>query len=321
MSSTTPIPRVRGRGRPSRACARLQAEFGDGVAITYVMAGLAREFERPGGDQRRRARRVRRERDAGRPAGVARRAPQSSYPACMAVKAAAEQGLDGPYLRRRARGADGAAPAARHARRAGGRRPRVPGLDRGALRASTCAPARSSSASARTSSVRAASPEHHERPRVPFPSFESAREHGGRRATGERSVRLRATRACARRPPGDRAPAAGVGGGRAALRAHGDSRGRRRPATCPGRAPRPSSGGWRPSGGCGRSACSPASCGSPPERRAQHLDEDGRVAPDALGRGRRALGEIESSARSSRRRRPSPMSRSSTAPRRPSNVV
>src|SRR3712207_9352526 len=26
--------------------------------------------------------------------------PRSSYPACLAVKAAAEQGLDGPYLRR-----------------------------------------------------------------------------------------------------------------------------------------------------------------------------------------------------------------------------
>jgi hypothetical protein len=32
-------------------------------------------------------------------AGRAGRAPRSTYPACLAVKAAAEQGLDGPYLR------------------------------------------------------------------------------------------------------------------------------------------------------------------------------------------------------------------------------
>jgi len=79
---------------------RLQVEFGDEVEITYVMSGLAREF--------------------GDPAPVASELlevaetsgmpvdprlwlaspPRSSYPACMAVKAAAEQGLAGPYLRR-----------------------------------------------------------------------------------------------------------------------------------------------------------------------------------------------------------------------------
>ena len=79
---------------------RLEAEFGDGVAITYCMAGRAREFPKP-------VEELGAWLEAGAASGMPVDArlwldapPRSSYPACLAVKAAAEQGLDGPYLRR-----------------------------------------------------------------------------------------------------------------------------------------------------------------------------------------------------------------------------
>jgi hypothetical protein len=79
---------------------RLLAEFGDQVAITYVMAGRARSFDAPVAELQAWL-------QAGASSGMPVDArlwldapPKSSYPACLAVKAAAEQGLDGPYLRR-----------------------------------------------------------------------------------------------------------------------------------------------------------------------------------------------------------------------------
>ena len=78
---------------------RIEAEFGDEVRITYVMGGLSREFTDPLGELRRWL-------DVaaeGMPVDARMwldAPPKSSYPACLAVKAAAEQGLDGPYLRR-----------------------------------------------------------------------------------------------------------------------------------------------------------------------------------------------------------------------------
>jgi putative protein-disulfide isomerase len=72
---------------------RLGVEFGAGVSITYVMAGLAREFAGPHDA------RVREWLDAAEASGMPvdprlwLEGPlQTSYPACMAVKAAAEQG-------------------------------------------------------------------------------------------------------------------------------------------------------------------------------------------------------------------------------------
>jgi hypothetical protein len=76
-------------------------EFGDGVDVTYVMGGLAREF----GD---RAQLVlswlEHSAESGMPVDPriwANGAPRSSYPACIAVKAAAEQGGEAEerYLR------------------------------------------------------------------------------------------------------------------------------------------------------------------------------------------------------------------------------
>jgi predicted DsbA family dithiol-disulfide isomerase len=81
------------------ALRRLDVEFGDEVRITYVMGGLARQL-----DDGARLARVALEASAagGMPVDVRMwldSPPLSSYPACLAVKAAAEQGLDGPVLR------------------------------------------------------------------------------------------------------------------------------------------------------------------------------------------------------------------------------
>ena len=84
------------------AVGRVEAEFGEGVAFTYVMAGLAREV----GDGLQLAREALDAQAAsGMPVdarGFLGRPPRSTHPACLAVKAAQEQG-PGPaarYLRR-----------------------------------------------------------------------------------------------------------------------------------------------------------------------------------------------------------------------------
>jgi putative protein-disulfide isomerase len=81
------------------AVRRLLTEFGDDIAVTYVMGGLAREFRTP-------VETMRHVLDAAAASGMPTdprlwldAAPVSSYPACQAVKAAADQGLDEPYLR------------------------------------------------------------------------------------------------------------------------------------------------------------------------------------------------------------------------------
>jgi predicted DsbA family dithiol-disulfide isomerase len=81
------------------AVRRLEVEFAAEVAITYVMAGMAREFRAP-------APTARAVLDAAAAGGMPADArpwlgggPSSSYPACLAVKAAAEQGMAGPVLR------------------------------------------------------------------------------------------------------------------------------------------------------------------------------------------------------------------------------
>jgi len=78
----------------------LEARFDARVAITYVMGGLAREFSDPQASLGRWL-------DAAAASGMPvdgrvwlGRPPRSSYPACLAVKAADEQGLGGALLRR-----------------------------------------------------------------------------------------------------------------------------------------------------------------------------------------------------------------------------
>lgn len=78
----------------------LEARFDARVAITYVMGGLAREFPDPQASLGHWL-------DAAAASGMPvdariwlERPPRSSYPACLAVKAADEQGLGGALLRR-----------------------------------------------------------------------------------------------------------------------------------------------------------------------------------------------------------------------------
>jgi putative protein-disulfide isomerase len=82
------------------AVRRLRVEFGAAVAITYVMGGLAREVGDPVVTARAWL-------EAGTKSGMPvdvrlwlESPPASTYPACLAVKAAAEQGDPAPYLRR-----------------------------------------------------------------------------------------------------------------------------------------------------------------------------------------------------------------------------
>ena len=81
---------------------RLQVEFGAGISITYVMGGLAREYEAPY------EARVMEWLDTSDRSGMpvdprlwSEGPIASTYPACMAVKAAAEQGPEAAerYLR------------------------------------------------------------------------------------------------------------------------------------------------------------------------------------------------------------------------------
>ncbi len=82
------------------AVRRLQREFGAEVRLSYVMVGLAREFGPPQGL-------VAQWLDAAAASGMPfdprlwlEAPPRSSHPACLAVKAAAEQGDPAPCLRR-----------------------------------------------------------------------------------------------------------------------------------------------------------------------------------------------------------------------------
>jgi putative protein-disulfide isomerase len=153
---------------------RLQAEFGDSLAITYVMGGLAREFRKP-------LETMRHVLDAADASGMPvdprvwlDAPPRSSYPASLAVKAAAEQRLDAPYLRvvreglmagRRALDTpDALTDAAR----------RVPGLNVDRFAIDLRSNAITEAFGADIERARAAAPETHtaERRRVPFPSFE-----------------------------------------------------------------------------------------------------------------------------------------------------
>src|SRR5262245_48829384 len=78
----------------------MQVEFGASVAFTYVVGGLAREITDPVAAARSWL-------EAGARSGMPVDArlwldgpPASTYPACLAVKAAEEQGDPAPYLRR-----------------------------------------------------------------------------------------------------------------------------------------------------------------------------------------------------------------------------
>ena len=83
---------------------RIEVEFAGQVELTYVMAGMARDID----PAEKMASMLDMVVETGMPADPrvwTRDPPRSSFPACRAVKAAAEQGRDGPYLRRLREGA------------------------------------------------------------------------------------------------------------------------------------------------------------------------------------------------------------------------
>jgi predicted DsbA family dithiol-disulfide isomerase len=108
---------------------KLQCVFAESLRFTYIMCGMAREFSAPGAQ-------LGPSLEAGFRSGMPVDArlwlegpPRSSFPACIAVKAAAEQGDPAPYLRRvreglmcRRRRLDGAEALVEEARA-------LPGLD------------------------------------------------------------------------------------------------------------------------------------------------------------------------------------------------
>jgi putative protein-disulfide isomerase len=155
------------------ALRRLQVEFGDELEIHYVMGGLAREFKRPLETMRHWI-------DAGDASGMPvdprlwlDAPPRSSYPACLAVKAAAEQGLDEPYLRRAREGLayerrslDSPEPLVELART-------VPGLDVERFRVDLASNAIVEAFGADLERTRSVAPElRGDRPRVGFPSLQ-----------------------------------------------------------------------------------------------------------------------------------------------------
>jgi predicted DsbA family dithiol-disulfide isomerase len=83
---------------------RLEVEFSAQVAITYVMAGMAKDVDAG----QKLASTLDVVAETGMPADPRvwlEDPPRSSYPSCLAVKAAGAQHLDGPYLRRLREGA------------------------------------------------------------------------------------------------------------------------------------------------------------------------------------------------------------------------
>jgi putative protein-disulfide isomerase len=153
---------------------KLVCEFGDSLAVTYVMAGMAREF----GDAAPIAAELLDAADrSGMPVDARlwlRDGPRSSYPACIAVKAAGEQGDPGPYLRRlregllcRRRKLDGAEALIDEARA-------IPGLDVARFRVDLGSHAILEAFGADLDRARAVPPEHRAEgaERVKLPSLE-----------------------------------------------------------------------------------------------------------------------------------------------------
>jgi putative protein-disulfide isomerase len=82
------------------ALRKLAVEFGDGLSVTFVMCGMAREVGDPGHLV---SSMLEASEESGMPVDPRvwlADPPRSSHPACLAVKAAAEQGDPAAYLRR-----------------------------------------------------------------------------------------------------------------------------------------------------------------------------------------------------------------------------
>jgi predicted DsbA family dithiol-disulfide isomerase len=230
------------------AVRRLQVEFGEGVSITYVMGGLAREFREP-------LETMRHVLDAAAASAMPTdprlwldAPPKSSYPSCQAVKAAAEQGRDGDYLRVVREGLmvdrltldnpDALIAAAR----------RVPGLDieRFAIDVQSSAIVEGFGADLERTRAAARDGER----RVPFPSFAVRGDdhvhwlYDTTDPTELRAAVLMPARRRGRCPASPRRCGASGASPRPRSPPSATVRGRWRPPSC---------GGWPPSGSCARS--------------------------------------------------------------------
>jgi putative protein-disulfide isomerase len=153
---------------------KLLRVFSESLRVSYVMCGIAREFGDPIGPARGA---LEASAASGMPVDVRlwfEGPPRSSHPACIAVKAAAEQGDPGPYLRRlreallaRRRKLDTAESLVDEARA-------VAGLDIERFRIDLSSHAILEAFGADLDRARAAAPEHHEpgTDRVMVPSLE-----------------------------------------------------------------------------------------------------------------------------------------------------
>jgi predicted DsbA family dithiol-disulfide isomerase len=162
------------------ALRRLEWEFAESLTITYVMGGLAREFSKP-------LETMRHVFEAAEASGMPVDArlwldhpPASSYPACQGVKAAADQRLDGSYLRvvreglmverRKIDTVDALVDAAR----------RTPGMDVARFEIDLLSHATAEAFAADLDRARTAAPDTHagDPGRVPLPSFEFRGDDG-----------------------------------------------------------------------------------------------------------------------------------------------
>ena len=151
---------------------KLQQELGAGLRLTYVLGGMRQELEDP---QQVALAVLEASAASGMPVDARlwlRDPPRSSHPACLAVKAAAEQGDPGPYLRRlreaslcRQRKLEGAEELIAEARA-------TPGLDLNRFKLDISSNAVLESFGGDLDRARAVPQEHHSDGRVKLPSLE-----------------------------------------------------------------------------------------------------------------------------------------------------
>ena len=246
------------------ALRRLSVELGDQLSIRPVMTGLAREFGEP-------LKQVSAWLEVADASGMPvdprlwlASPPTSSYPACMAVKAAGEQGpeIEAAYLRRLREGfacgrrkldtTDALVAEARA----------VPGcdVDRFAVDLGSHAVVEAFGADLERAEAVEGPARDPDTARARIPSVQLRGEDGEVHAVHGR-VSYEELRAAAR------AAGARVWRRRSGASGRWPRRRSRRCAISRVRGPRPSSGGWRGSGGCVPTASSRASCGPRSDQR------------------------------------------------------
>jgi predicted DsbA family dithiol-disulfide isomerase len=162
------------------ALRKLAVEFGDGLSVTFVMCGMAREVGDPGHLV---SSMLEASEESGMPVDPRvwlADPPRSSHPACLAVKAAAEQGDPAAYLRRLREGIQCRRRKLDTADALVGEARGVPGMDVERLRLGLASHGVLEAFAADLDRCGAVSPEHHSpgSDRVKLPSLEFRGEDG-----------------------------------------------------------------------------------------------------------------------------------------------